>query len=859
MESQSSRSGAARKRRKRLLEEQKLKLPKITSFFQKSSSALETNHPSSQSGNGFVDQGEQNYSSSSASETEDNTVDMDTPGQPEEVEEELEGTRIESMEPSESQGLGLHIRDKNVNIEQFLKTIEAEKYPTDKANFKDTILTDELKRFIIAKSPCQPHVAFPKDTKNRSFSIHYYKAHSQSGISTPRKWLCYSVKENKAYCEPCWLFSKLRVSFGDGTSDWQSLSKKIAKHSSAASHIMSCYIFDQWKTSKGLDSTMNKTLREKSNFWRQVLYRLIDITLGLAKNMLAFRGHSENISDTYNGNFLTQVNLLAKYDSVMKELIMRPKGTINYLSPTIQNELIQQLGNTLQELLISKINGSPFFTLIADTTQDISKIDQMSLIIRYVEIEVANGESKMKIKETFLGFFKIEDQSAYGMASKILQYTENMGLDIKKCRGQGYDGASVMSGSYSGVQKRINDVAPKATYIHCAAHNLNLAINDSVRHIEQIDAFFLIIGNVYTFFGLSIKRWDLLASINTGERESAITLKKLNPTRWASRATSLLAVNLRYLDIIKALIKINLTSNKRDERDEAKRLQKSLENFEFIFILKICTKIFAQLSSSSEFLQSREIDLFQASKYLKSATKKLEEYRNNYDTCKEEAEKLAQSWHIDAHFEEKRQHRPKIFFDENPTAHLFSTREHYFKINIYNALLDTVINQLRNRFQNFYNIIKAFQFLNPNNFVNLSEDELIKNSEFLQKLYPEDISTGFTVQILLLVPLSTDIKNCRDILDFGNFLLKNDTLSSNFPDVVTALILFLTLPVTVATAERSFSRLKLIKNQIRSTMMEDRLNSLALLAIEAEEAASMDLDNLVSAFADSKARRKDFS
>jgi hypothetical protein len=48
-------------------------------------------------------------------------------------------------------------------------------------------------------------------------------------------------------------------------------------------------------------------------------------------------------------------------------------------------------------------------------------------------------------------------------------------LDLNKCRGQGYDGAAVMSGISSGVQKRISDIIPRASYVHCSAHNLNLA------------------------------------------------------------------------------------------------------------------------------------------------------------------------------------------------------------------------------------------------------------------------------------------------------------------------------------------------------------------------------------------------
>jgi len=48
---------------------------------------------------------------------------------------------------------------------------------------------------------------------------------------------------------------------------------------------------------------------------------------------------------------------------------------------------------------------------------------------------------------------------------------------------------------------------------------------------------------MYAFFGHSIRRWDLMASI-TGE--SAVTLKKLNPTRWAGRLLSLMGIKHRH-------------------------------------------------------------------------------------------------------------------------------------------------------------------------------------------------------------------------------------------------------------------------------------------------------------------------
>ena len=79
--------------------------------------------------------------------------------------------------------------------------------------------------------------------------------------------------------------------------------------------------------------------------------------------------------------------------------------------------------------------------------------------------------------------------------------------------------------------------------------------------------------------------------------------------------------------------------------------------------------------------------------------------------------------------------------------------------------------------------------------------------------------------------------------------VKNVAVSFGFIDLITALILFLTLPVTVATAERSFSKFKLIKKHLRNSMGQSRLSGLSLLAIKAAHDKSMNINELIDEFA----------
>ena len=87
-------------------------------------------------------------------------------------------------------------------------------------------------------------------------------------------------------------------------------------------------------------------------------------------------------------------------------------------------------------------------------------------------------------------------------------------------------------------------------------------------------------------------------------------------------------------------------------------------------------------------------------------------------------------------------------------------------------------------------------------------------------------------------------------MELAHFLVvKNYSLLPTFQDLYTAFLLFLTLPVTVSTVERSFSKLKLIKTYLRNTMQDDRLSGLTVLSVENAEARKLDVSKIIDDFA----------
>ena len=147
-------------------------------------------------------------------------------------------------------------------------------------------------------------------------------------------------------------------------------------------------------------------------YWTQIIERIVNVTLTLATQNLAFRGHREESKGGNCGKFLAIIDLLSKYDPLLENLLQKPGG----------NNSIVVVTN-----IIVKIQSSPFFSIITDTTQDISKTDQLSQIIRYVTIQrdERGMPMKLEVNESFLGFRSITDQHSENLVDQILGCIEN--------------------------------------------------------------------------------------------------------------------------------------------------------------------------------------------------------------------------------------------------------------------------------------------------------------------------------------------------------------------------------------------------------------------------------------------------
>ena len=240
-----------------------------------------------------------------------------------------------------------------------------EAYPSDKANFP-TELTAADRRTILSLDPCHP----PELEQ-------YYTLKQSNGIELKRSWLCFSRKLNKAYCSSCWLFNRAANNWSSGVAPnkREGWSRRIEEHEKSQNHKDAQRSRSHFLNSP-IDGTIQQAIQEEENKCAAIVGRVVDVLLTCSEMNIGLRGHREKVGEgkCEGGNFLSIIKLMSKYDPLLKEIINSPKNTERYLSPIIQNELLGILDDECKKSLVTKILKSPFFSIILDSTQDITKV-----------------------------------------------------------------------------------------------------------------------------------------------------------------------------------------------------------------------------------------------------------------------------------------------------------------------------------------------------------------------------------------------------------------------------------------------------------------------------------------------------
>ncbi|XP_065667742.1 uncharacterized protein LOC136088029 [Hydra vulgaris] len=229
-------------------------------------------------------------------------------------------------------------------------------------------------------------------------------------------WLAYSQIKDGAYCIPCTL-----------------LGSRIPNNTTIINFIQKPFKIWGNATRVYMDHNNNCRLHQMSMHYNYFSW----------PQRIAFRGHRDDskyhpqIGETCKdnigiGNFVELLNFrIEAGDKVLEHHIRSALKNATYISKTAQNELIECCGKTIEEVLIKKIKKSGYFSILCDGASDCSNVEQLSLVIRYIDCDNV-------ICKDFLRFIECKSgTTGLSLAQNIISAIDDLGLDIQNVEVKG--------------------------------------------------------------------------------------------------------------------------------------------------------------------------------------------------------------------------------------------------------------------------------------------------------------------------------------------------------------------------------------------------------------------------------------
>ncbi|KAI3510901.1 hypothetical protein L1887_18039 [Cichorium endivia] len=733
---------------------------------------------------------------------------------------------------------------------------------------------DTIRRGYMNLGPFQPKLSvYPKSgplSHRRSFQFAWFKLFS---------WLEYSPSLDAAFCFPCYLFYKPSGmgQYGqqaftiEGCRNWKKVGGKecvflnhMGNGCTSFHNIAQKACYDLLKQEQDIRYVIEKVTEEELKKNRLRLTATIYAVRWCAFQAVAFRGHNERSDSINKGNFREMLEAICAFNAEIRELFRIAPSNALYTSPSIQKEILNFISIRVRRMICEEIGGGKF-CLIVDEARDESNREQMSIVLRFVNKDGV-------VMERFFGLVHVQDTTAKTLKNGIHSVLSRNNLDFKSIRGQGYDGASNMRGQFKGLQALIPNECPYAYYIHCFAHRLQLALMAASQGVVALRKFFTQLSSVVNVVCASSKRTDQLRDaqaeniaylisideLETGKGLNQIgTLQRAGDTRWSSHLKSILSLINMFSPTCEVLLKI-IEEGTGSIRGDADAVYETITTFEFVFVLHLEKEIMEITDLLCQSLQRQSQDICNALNVVASTKTLLQKMKDErWDGLLSTVKSFCQVRNIDI---------PDLsssYFTRGARArneHSDHTLEHHYRVDIFYEAINCQIMELNHRFNDSsMELLQLSATLDPKS----ANEHFRANDvcELVEKYYPEDFSEQEKhVLKIQLKHYETDVinhpdyKSLKSISGLCQWLVKTRRIT-NFDLIYRVVSLILTLPVSTATTERTFSAMSLMKTRLRNKMEDEFLNDSLVLYFERELAEKISLETILEDFRKAKDRR----
>ncbi|CAF4129672.1 unnamed protein product [Rotaria sp. Silwood2] len=121
--------------------------------------------------------------------------------------------------------------------------------------------------------------------------------------------------------------------------------------------------------------------------------------------------------------FLGNLLELLEFRSAENELIRKKLSTLKYTYHSSQNEILSIIQEHILSRIVSEIKISKYYSIMIDETTDISRHQQVSLVIRFID-------DQFNVYERFIGFERASDTNGQGLFDLLLEWLKTLDLDI---------------------------------------------------------------------------------------------------------------------------------------------------------------------------------------------------------------------------------------------------------------------------------------------------------------------------------------------------------------------------------------------------------------------------------------------